>query len=140
MHRTLLLIEDDEDLQTLLTHLFRAQGYQVVAAPTSTAVGALLAGGSPHGAIVSGGRRSFAAGWSVAQRLRAAAPTLPLLMLTSNAADLDEVGQTARGSLFAAGLLKPFQLTMLLDTVARMSTLKEESTAAVHPESPRPTA
>jgi hypothetical protein len=73
----------------------------------------------PAIALISDGPRGlYRAGWRAAAALRAQDPTLRLVMLSTNARAVAEVGQTTRGRLFAAALQKPFPLQDLLETVA----------------------
>lgn len=115
-----LVIEHDPTVQLILIDMLSHAGYDVRAAISTEDVRAILSRCRPALAVISGGSRgTFATGWRMAQCIATIDPILPLIMLTTNTAVLQEVGQTERGQLFAAGLLKPFDLRELLATVAR---------------------
>ena len=121
MHgQSVLLIEHDPTVQLILIDMLSHAGYDVGAAVSPEDVRAIFTWCRPAVAVISGGSRgTFATGWQMAQYIAAHDPTLPLIMLTTNQAVLNEVGQTERGRLFVAGLLKPFDLHAFLATVAR---------------------
>ncbi len=115
----LLLIERDPLLQSLLIDIFTYAGYDVHPALHGDDLQAKVERFVPDIAVISGGSRgTFAEGWRVARHLRQGAPSLPLVMLSTNGAAVAEVGQTERGRLFDAGMLKPFLLDELLQMVA----------------------
>jgi|GEM_PF-3233293 len=117
---TLLLIEDDPVLQTVLIDIFSGAGYDVRAAINAEDALVLAAWSPPTVAILCGDSRgTFNSGWQAAYLLRTSYPHLPLVMLTTNPAALRELGKTERGRWFTAGMLKPFQLNELLTTVAQ---------------------
>ncbi len=119
--RVILLVEDDPMLQTLLIEILHTSNYYVLAAVTPNDVVRLTDRCRPNVAIVCGDSRgTFASGWRTAHELRVIDPSLPLVMLTTNNQLLREIGQTARGQWFAAGLLKPFRMDDLLTTVERV--------------------
>ncbi len=80
-------------------------------------------------------RGSFASGWQTASCIANFDPELPLIMLTTNRTVLEEQGQTARGKLFTAGVLKPFDLDELLVTVAACLELPHAQTDISLPRS-----
>ena len=115
---TLLLLEDDQVLRSLLVEVFEDAAYQVF-----TAMPAGCVPGIQHAApdiIVIGcdGCGNFEPGWQVAQMLRQVFPATTMIMLSTNTEAVQEVGRTARGCLFDAGVRKPFALADLLETVA----------------------
>ena len=115
----LLLIERDPLLQSLLIDIFTYAGYDVHAALHDDDLETIVVHFAPDIAVISGGTRgTFAEGWRVARQLRQTTPALPLVMLSTNGAAVAEVGQTERGRLFDAGMLKPFMLDELLAMVA----------------------
>lgn len=120
MGQPVLVIEHDPTVQLILIDMLSHAGYDVRAAISTDDVCAVFRQCRPAIAIISGGSRgTFATGWRMAQRIADRDPRLPLIMLTTNQAVLHEVGRTERGRLFAAGLLKPFDLRVFLATVAR---------------------
>lgn len=115
-----LVIEHDPTLQLILIDMLSHAGYDVRAAISTDDVRSIFTWCRPAIAVISGGSRgTFATGWQMAQYIAAHDPTLPLIMLTTNQAVLNEIGQTEHGRLFSAGLLKPFDLRAFLATVAR---------------------
>jgi DNA-binding response OmpR family regulator len=114
----LLLIEHDVALQTVLLDAFVHAGYDVAAAVGEHDMLSMLDSWQPDVAVIGGGARgTFVQGWSAAHALKARWPVLPLIMLSTNARVVAEAGQTERGRLFAAGLLKPCGLEQLLAVV-----------------------
>ena len=114
----ILLLEDDPWLETLLLDVFREAGHQVCTATPEDCL--FKAQTFVPDVIVIGcdGRGTFRPGWQVAQILRQVCPNSALIMLSTNWEAVQEVGQTARGRAFDAGLRKPFSITELLQTVA----------------------
>jgi DNA-binding response OmpR family regulator len=114
----LLVIEQDVAVQTLLVDMLSYAGYDVHVALHTDDVAHIVQEVNPALVLLSGGRRgTFASGWRTAYTLKQINPVLPLLMLSTNAAAVAEVGRTTRGRLFVAGLWKPFDVATLLALV-----------------------
>lgn len=113
-----LLIEDDAALQMLLYDLLSGAGYEVhVAMPDDVLYMAQEI--SPEMLLICcDGRGTFAPGWEIGAMLRRELPHVVLVMLTTSVAAVEELGQTARGRVFDAGLRKPFTIDELLRTLA----------------------
>ena len=114
---TVLLLEDDPLVLTLLVLVFADAGYQVVTELNGEGL-AHTCGTSP--AVIVVGRDkggSFDRGWQAAKVLRARHPEARLIMLSTDPTAVQEVGHTARGSLFDAGFCKPCSLAELLHAV-----------------------
>lgn len=113
-----LVFEDEAAVQVLLVELFARAGYQVLTAMPDDClerVGAF----EPHVVLVGcDSRGTFERGWDVLERLRPLCPDASFIMLSTNYAVVQEVGHTARGRLFDAGLRKPFSVDELLTTAA----------------------
>ena len=113
----LLVIEDDALLQTLLAMLLETAGYDVAAAlpddwPT------VCARSVPEIVVVGcDGHGTFEPGWHLAPLLRQALPNAAIIMLSTNTSAVEEVGRSARGRLFDAGVRKPFSADELLSTI-----------------------
>ena len=117
---TILLIEHDLPLQLLYCDVLRGAGWDVYPTTHNDDLVAAAKRCRPAIAIISGGSRGlYHAGWRAAEALRHYDPVLPLVMISTNTAAVNEVGRTARGSLFVVALQKPFRLQELLDAVAR---------------------
>jgi DNA-binding response OmpR family regulator len=113
----LLILEDDPLMQTLLVMVFQHAGYEVLTAMADEVIPSAL---DQPAILVVGcdGRGTFEIGWRVAEQLRRQLPAATMIMLSTSAAAVGEVGQTARGCLFDAGLRKPFSVPELLACVA----------------------
>jgi DNA-binding response OmpR family regulator len=112
----ILILEDDPFMQTLLVMLFQDAGYEVM---TAMADDDLPVARAHLEIVVVGcdGPGTFEQGWQVAESLRRQLPAATMIMLSTNAAAVREVGHTARGCLFDAGVLKPFLVADLLACV-----------------------
>ena len=113
-----LLLEDDPLLQTLLFEVFGAANYQVATATPDDCLGKVQTCVPDIIVVGCDGRGTFQRGWQVAHSLRPVCPDSAMIMLTTNWDVVQEVGHTARGRIFDAGLRKPFAITELLQTVA----------------------
>ena len=114
-----LLVEDDETLRRLVAAVLRRHGHQVLDAPGVEEALALVAGrDEPFDLLVSdvvlGNRR----GDELARTLRAAHPTLAIL-LTSGSADATVLGDLAAPAAFLA---KPFKPSQVIDEVVALLT------------------
>lgn len=116
-----LLIEQDVHLLAVLIELFAGAGYDVAVALHGDDLQRAVAESRPRLVVVSDGPcGTFDSGWRAGRALRAADATLPLVMLTSDREALAELGNTPRGSMFAAGLRKPFPVSELLAVARRL--------------------
>lgn len=113
-----LLLEDDAALQTLLDTALSSAGYAVATAlPTDYLFMAQEV--KPHIVILGSNDRELGdAGWAMAELLHDTFPRLVLILLSTQAAVIDEVGATPRGRCFDAGLRKPFRVDQLLHLIA----------------------
>jgi DNA-binding NtrC family response regulator len=125
--RTVLIIEPDVALQTLFIELLAAAGYEVVTALHSDDLRQIVHTSNPVVGLIAGGRRGgFTAGWQTAAALKAISRDLPLIMVTTNYAAVDEVGRTRRGGLFVAAIRKPFAIDDLIATLTRVSAAEHD--------------
>ena len=121
----LLVLEDDPQMQTLLVMLFEDATYEVMTAMPDDALLAALA--HPEIVVVGcDGTGTFEPGWQVAELLRRQLPAATMIMLSTNAGAVHEVGQTARGRLFNSGMRKPFFVSDLLACVAACHTTQPQ--------------
>ena len=113
----LLVLEDDPQMQTLLVMVFEDATYEVMTAMPDDAL--LAARAHPEIVVVGcDGTGTFEPGWQVAELLRRQLPAATMIMLSTSAEALHEVGHTARGCLFNGGIRKPFFVSDLLACVA----------------------
>jgi two-component system OmpR family response regulator len=114
---SVVVLEDDLELRSLLTRGLREEGFRVISAGTAADVFSVLTGETPDAFIVDIGLPD-ADGRDVVQALRARGETAPVIFLTAHDALPDRL------SGFAAGgddyLTKPFAFAEL---VARLRAL-----------------
>lgn len=112
-----LLLEDDASLQTLLDTALANAGYAVTTALPNDYL-FMAQEVKPHIVILGSNDRELgAASWTMAELLRQSFPRLVLILLSTHAAVIDEVGMTPRGQCFDAGLRKPFKIDQLLHLI-----------------------
>ncbi|MBA3368228.1 MAG: response regulator transcription factor [Geodermatophilaceae bacterium] len=113
----LLLVEDEDNLRSMLTAALRYNGFQVGEAANGSA-GYDAAVGSDHDLVVLDVMLPDIDGFEVCRRLRSAGSRVPVLFLTARDATEDKVrGLTLGGDDY---LVKPFSLEEL---VARIRAL-----------------
>jgi len=131
---TVLLVEDDERISEPLVRVLRAEDFQVVHVPA----------GQPALARVDDHRPDLVLldltlpdidGLDICRRLRADHPTLPIIMLTARAEEMDViVGLGAGADDYVA---KPFRIAELVARIkARLRLAAESSPATDAPEAP----
>lgn len=112
-----LLLEDDASLQTLLDTALTHAGYAVTTAIPNDYL-FMAQEVKPHIVILGSNDRELGdAGWTMAQLLNQTFPRLVVILLSTHAAVIDEVGVTPRGRCFDAGLRKPFKVDQLLQLI-----------------------
>jgi DNA-binding NtrC family response regulator len=115
---TVLVVEDNDDTRAVLAECLGMEGYRVVPAADLDTALALLAA-VKVGAVVTDaamtGSWQPADVWGAPERLRAAAPGVPIIVCSAHNAELF-AGYAGRG--FAAFVPKPFDLDDLLGAVA----------------------
>jgi DNA-binding response OmpR family regulator len=120
MIRKILVSEDDIAIAVLLQQLFVEEGYEVAVAYSAAHAIRMAAAFRPQVVLIGNdGRGDFEPGWYAAGGLAKLVPDLPMIMLSTSDAALDEFGRTERGQRFAAALLKPFEVEELLNLVHR---------------------
>ena len=118
MKQQLLLIEDDAALQTLLIDILEHAEYDVAVAMANDYF-YMVQEVQPKVLVLGcDGDYTFDRGWEIAATLYRHYPELVMILLSTNRITVEEVGQTSRGKLFAAGLEKPFVIDELLQTIA----------------------
>jgi len=134
MTARLLLVDDDADLLRLLQMRLESAGYQVTAVASAEAALARISHERPD-LVVSDVRLPGQDGLALYDRIRAAHPSLPVILLTAHGTIPDAVEATARGVF--GYLTKPFDGRELLDTVASALALAPSPGGAPGPGSER---
>ncbi|WP_044560880.1 response regulator [Azospirillum sp. B4] len=129
---TLLIVDDDEDILSLLTLFFRKHGYAVRVAEDGVGMAAALAGG-PVDLVILDIMLRGEDGFSLCRTLRAAS-RVPVIMLTAMADHTDRVVGLEIGA--DDYLTKPFDARELLARVK--AVLRRTSEAAGRPAETRP--
>ncbi|MFS8036875.1 response regulator [Xanthobacter sp. AM11] len=126
--RTLLLVEDDREIRSLLADFLAREGYGVLAAEDGVAMDRLLATARPD-LVVLDLMLPGEDGLSICRRLRARGG-LPILMLTAKGDDVDRIVGLEMGA--DDYLPKPFNPRELLARI-RAVLRRSEATVATHP-------
>ncbi|MEZ4411039.1 MAG: sigma-54 dependent transcriptional regulator [Polyangiales bacterium] len=117
-----LLVDDDDDLRSLLSGILRGGGWSVEPCHDGHEALAKLAAGR-YDCVVSDVRMPGLDGLSLLDRVRRAAPGTPMLLLTAHGELDDAVRAIGEGA--AAYLPKPIGHAALLDAVARATLGRE---------------
>lgn len=123
---TLLVLENDHALQTLIATILRQAGYTVHTMMPQDYLYTVQRL-SPMLVIVSCDRYGMPIpGWDLAYNLRRELPQALLLMLSTDPEAVEEVGVTVRGQQFMAALRKPFLAEELLALVTQCAPLPQQ--------------
>lgn len=123
VRQTVLLVEDDLALSTLVSGLITEAGYQPIAIADHAQISSAVERWQPRCVILDGEVRATGEGrsWDDAVALRRAHPALPVLMFTADAAALAEAksGTTerSRAAGFVGSVSKPFLVEEFLATL-----------------------
>jgi DNA-binding response OmpR family regulator len=110
----LLLAEDEDGARLALAHALRREGYEVEDVPDGLQAARLGVEGD-HALVILDVEMPGLDGLEVCRRIRAARPTVPIMMLTGRDAELDAVqGLDAGADDYVA---KPFRFAELLARV-----------------------
>ncbi len=112
----ILLVDDDPDLLQLLNLRLTAAGYDVRTAASGEGALAQLAVSRPQ-VVITDLRMEGMDGLALFERIHAAQPTMPVIILTAHGTIPDAVGATKRGVF--GFLTKPFDAKALLAQVAQ---------------------
>ena len=113
----ILIVDDDPETRTLLSHVLAAEGYAVETAPDGrTALKMVTA--SPPDLLITDLIMPRLSGWSLFARVRRLSPTLPIILISGSDPGLRR--QVASLPGHAVFLRKPFALDQLLATVTRL--------------------
>ncbi len=127
--RTILLVEDDREIRSLLADFLGREGYDVLAAEDGIAMDRILSGASPD-LVVLDLMLPGEDGLSICRRLRARGG-LPILMLTAKGDDVDRIVGLEMGA--DDYLPKPFNPRELLARIRAVLRRSEPAAAAPPP-------
>jgi len=114
---TVLLVEDEPSVATMMTRYLEATGFRAVIA-TSIEAAQTLFRTDPPDVVVTDIFLSDGEGFSLIEALRAADPDLPIIAISGGKADFDVLAQAAKlGANFT--IEKPFSPAYLVDTIDR---------------------
>ncbi|MES3020078.1 MAG: ATP-binding protein [Pseudomonadota bacterium] len=114
--RSVLLVEDNEDVREMMTVMLRARQYEVVAAVDGYEGLRLAAAAAPDVALVDIGLPGID-GYEVARRLRADPATAATRLIALTGYGLEGDQRRALEAGFDAHLVKPVNLELLLETI-----------------------
>ncbi len=126
--RTLLVVDDDDDLREALAEQLEAEGFHVLQAPTGAAGARAAADGRPDLLILDVDLPDTD-GRDLCHRLRDAGVAAPILMLTGAAEDADAIRGLDSGA--DDYVTKPFRFAVLLARIRAHLRTHEQSEAAV---------
>ena len=113
---SVLVVDDDADLLRLLDMRLRSAGFRPVLAGTAEQALARLAVARPR-AVITDLRMPGMDGQALFERIHAADPSLPVIILTAHGSIPDAVAAAQRGVF--GYLTKPFESSELLDLLRR---------------------
>jgi two-component system response regulator GlrR len=128
---TILLVDDDRDLLKLISLRLQAAGYAVRTAESGAQALTLLAVAHPH-LVITDLRMEGMDGMALFDRIHAAMPTLPVIILTAHGTIPEAVAATRRGVF--GFLTKPFDGKALLEQVEQALKLSGGPEPCVAPE------
>ena len=114
----MLLAEDDPDLCEIITSFLETRGRRVLALAAVPEPWNGLDAARPGMAVIDV-RSSTSAGFRILQKLRAAAPSLPVIVIASFGDEF--VSRRARGLGAARVIEKPFDLEELDEALGRIA-------------------
>jgi CheY-like chemotaxis protein len=123
--RKVLIIDDDEDIATLVDEMLSDEGYAVTILrdARSEAIQDAVAQLQPDCMLLDGGvGRGYGGSWASAALMAGRIPAVPVIMFTAHAGDFAEAtentSERSQAAHFIALLPKPFELPELLRVVA----------------------
>lgn len=137
VRQTVLLVEDDAVLSTLVSGLIAEAGYQPITIADHAQIPSAIERWRPRCVILDGEVRATGEGrsWDDAVALRRAHPALPVLMFTADTAALAEAksgtSERSRAAHFTGSVSKPFLVEEFL------ATLRAAMPDSAQPDSPR---
>jgi DNA-binding response OmpR family regulator len=129
MPGSVLISDDDATISGLVAEILSEEGFTVAELLNTrpAAIWEKVASLKPDLVLLDGcGALGYGESWEVAARLRHRKPPIAVIMFTGHAQELTEarLGKSGRSerAAFAGVLSKPFDLQLLIDTVAALST------------------
>ncbi|MHB8575554.1 MAG: response regulator transcription factor [Dehalococcoidia bacterium] len=117
--RRILIVDDDSSIRDFVQQALRDEGYDVLQAASGTEALSILEATHLH-LILLDVRMPGVDGWQVLDELRSAAgPQTPVVVMTASFSGQDRALQSGAQGYLA----KPFELTVLLETVDLHSRL-----------------
>ena len=116
MAKKILLVEDDEDVTTIVSRCLEVQGYEVTLAQNGAQVFAALAGALPD-LVLLDAMLPFVSGYEICEQIKKGEKTsqIPVIILSARTQRFEiEKGLRAGASLY---LTKPFEIPALLAAV-----------------------
>ena len=123
--RKLLLVDDDKDLQKLLTMRLEAAGYAITTASSGEEALARIGVERPQ-LVITDMRMPGMDGAALFDAIRATHPALPVMMLTAHGSIPDAVAATHRGVF--GYLTKPYDAKALTQQIERALSLSANAT------------
>ncbi len=111
---TILVIDDDERVRTLLRNILLFGGHRVIEASDGESGIRYLEEGGPDMVLTDLGMPGMN-GWEVAKSIKSKIPQIPIALITGWGTDLDEEKIKESGVDWIIG--KPFQVNDILETV-----------------------
>ncbi|MBI5368306.1 MAG: response regulator [Planctomycetes bacterium] len=120
--KRILLVEDDEDVTTILARCLEVQGYELCLAENAATVYSLLAE-KPPDLVLLDAMLPFVSGYEICAQIKQNARTagIPVIMLSARSQSFEiEKGLRAGASLY---ITKPFEIADLLTAVKKFLPL-----------------
>lgn len=114
---SILLVEDDASVATMMSRYLEATGFRAVVASSIEAAHAMIGTERPD-VVVTDIFLQDGDGLSLIEALRAADPDLPIIAISGGRAEFDVLAQAAKLGANAT-IEKPFSPAYLVDTIDR---------------------
>jgi DNA-binding NtrC family response regulator len=128
MKPRILVIDDDPGLAEVIELLLSREGYQALHAPSVRQGVELATSAAPH-VVITDLKLPDGTGLDVIQRLRAARPELPLILITSYSSLDSAIGALRAGAVDY--LIKPFENEDFLHAVERAVAMRRAPPLAI---------
>ncbi|MDF1597914.1 MAG: response regulator transcription factor [Acidimicrobiia bacterium] len=126
MSRRVLIIDDEQDLRTMLSSYLKADGFEVLEAAAGIDGLSLAAGKEPDLVVLDVGLPDID-GFEVLRRLRALS-AVPVIMLTARSEEVDRVvGLTVGADDYVTKPFSPRELVARIGAVLRRATAVQDS-------------
>ena len=118
MSHHLLVVDDEEEIRELLREAFKAAGYRVTGVGTLAEAMQVVRHDPPH-VVLTDLQLEEADGFTVVEQVSAAAPALPIIMLTGVIMDPAQIPPEVRDKI-ACYIPKTTSLATILGEVKRL--------------------